>query len=118
MKMRLGKMKSETERSTRVKTQANSNEEISSEMHLSITLEMVEMLYFPAEDALNTLAERLERREMFRQMGNADAPLHLFFEDIEGPKQISAKIQGFSEGHIHLENGARIPMHRVVKLAY
>lgn len=82
--------------------------------------EVIKSLHFPSDDVLFSKEDRSVRTNDLKNaiaLGNLEhQKVKIFFQDIEGLKQVETTIWGVTDREIILKQGAIIPIVRIVKI--
>lgn len=77
----------------------------------------VALLHFPKEDVLYSSSDKLEREAELKKalsLGNLDHfKVKIYFQDIEGFKQVETTIWGLTSNSVILKKGVTIPIVRI-----
>ncbi|MCB9224845.1 MAG: hypothetical protein H6582_11745 [Crocinitomicaceae bacterium] len=84
--------------------------------------ELIPLLHFPKEEVLFNNFDRYQRDKDLEQaivLGNVyRSKVKIFFEDIEGLKEVLTTIWGITDKQIILKQNITLPIHRVVRVNY
>ncbi|WP_428225481.1 hypothetical protein [Flavobacterium sp.] len=85
-----------------------------------IEKEQIDTLHFPANDVIDELDLRIQRKvelERAQALGNLEhTKIKIFFEDDASKKIVDTTIWGVTDVEIILKKGVVIPIHRIYKI--
>lgn len=87
-----------------------------------IEKEEIANLHFPKEEVLfdrDEINERTKAVKSAMSLGNLEHyKVKIYFQDIEGPKQVETTIWGVTDSEILLKSHIAIPIKRIVNIKY
>lgn len=85
---------------------------------LQVEKELVSHMRFPANEVLETLKEKVDRKLTLKRasvLGNIDhTKMKILFKDNEGLKKVHTTVWGVTKKYVILKGASLIPLHRIV----